>query len=172
MRPIPLQSREESFSWACVQAVAANAGFLIEKKVQDFGIDGELRPVRQIGPNIRPVGWSIEFQLKASIRWSGTLGGQIGFSVDVGALRYLSTRARERATPMVLLAVCLPPNYADWLEVEAHEFRLRHCCYVYKPTPRTVKNRATEALSFTDNELFTPLWLQTTAKDIQRGNFW
>jgi hypothetical protein len=67
---ITLQHREECLSLAYVHALAGNAGVsLSAQRVHDYGIDGTFRSIKIVGTRRVESGYSVDFQMKATINW-------------------------------------------------------------------------------------------------------
>jgi hypothetical protein len=69
---ITTQHIEETLSRAYVRAIAATAGVIVNVDELDYGCDGAFRSVTWRNSRRVVTGFSIDFQLKASIRWSET----------------------------------------------------------------------------------------------------
>lgn len=119
---------------AYIEAVSASAGVNVGFGARhDYGIDGSFRPVTVIGSRRFETGHHLNFQLKATTRWSEEVDA-IAYPMEVRAHNHLIRIAYElRAWPTLLILLCLPADSDDWLGHSPEQLVLRRCCY-YAPT--------------------------------------
>lgn len=120
----------EDLSRAYVQAVGAKAGLIVTlQRSHDYGVDGTFHDVQVIGGRRCESGFALDFQLKASKNWTAT-DQEVVYSLEVKNYNDLVRRhARFRATPSLLVLLCLPENPDEWLQISERELLLRKCCY-------------------------------------------
>ena len=123
------QHREEHLSRAYVHAVTAKAGHIFEPPISDYGVDGTLHQVENRNGRRDRSGFSIDLQAKATINWF-IRDGNVIYDLEAKTYNDLVARfKRRRATPMILVVLCLPKEEAEWLTLSADQMTLKHCCY-------------------------------------------
>lgn len=129
---ITQEHTQEALSYAYIHAIAGGAGMnLGVKTVFDYGIDGFFQPIKNLGGMLIPTGFNVEFQMKASTRWTHD-DGNVVYDLDARAHRILTDR--ERGQPLaILILLCLPDEPGEWLDGCEDHLRLRNCCYWYRP---------------------------------------
>jgi hypothetical protein len=86
---ITQEHTQEALSYAYVHAIAGGAGMnLGPKTVFDYGIDGFFQPIKNIAGRLIPTGFNVEFQMKASTRWTQE-GENIVYDLDARAHQIL-----------------------------------------------------------------------------------
>jgi hypothetical protein len=122
------QHTKECLSLAYIHAIAGRAGInLSVDRVHDYGIDGSLHPVTIRDGRRVETGFTLDFQLKATVRWSHE-DGHVVYDLEAKTYNDLVTRAPE-AVRCILIVLCLPEDDAHWSEGSEKEMVLRHCCY-------------------------------------------
>ena len=119
---------EECLSRAYVYAVAGRAGVNLAGSIKDYGTDGTFRDVQRSNGMRFESGWSLDFQLKASIN-CGIEQDSIVYDLDADTYRKLLLRRQNGATPIILIVLALPSAITDWLVHSEDELLLRRCCY-------------------------------------------
>jgi hypothetical protein len=125
---ITLQHREECLSLAYVHALAGNAGVsLSAQRVHDYGIDGTFRSIKIVGTRRVESGYSVDFQMKATINWEHQ-GTDVAYDLEAKTYNDMVGRDTE-ATTCILILLCLPPDADDWINSDEERMILQHCCY-------------------------------------------
>ncbi|MBT9588267.1 DUF4365 domain-containing protein [bacterium] len=122
--------QKEALSIAYVEAISARAGVNIAFAARhDYGIDGSFRPVVIVGNQRCETGHHLNFQLKATTRWT-VEGDHVLYPMEVRTYNHLVRIASELgACPTVLLLLCLPDGPDNWLSHSSDQLILRRCCY-------------------------------------------
>jgi len=141
------QHREEQLSRAYVHAVAAHAGLIFEPSATDYGVDGTIRMVLRVrnGRHLT-CGHSLDVQLKATTTWALT-DNELIYDLEAKTYNDLVDRFNDiRATPMILVLLCLPSNEEEWLQISADELIMRRCCYWCCVGGERTENAATQRI--------------------------
>lgn len=153
---ITREHTQEALSHAYIHAIAGLAGLnLAARSIFDYGIDGTFRPVKLRNGERIETGHSVDFQMKATTRW--TISEEfIIYDLEARAHRLL-TADREPGMPLaILILLCLPENPVDWLDGGEEHLHLRHCCYWYQPEAPPTENIATTRIRVPRTNLLTP----------------
>ena len=117
-----ISQRKEYFSDAYLQAVAAAAGFMVNKWHQDLDkVDWTIARAGGSGTLASP---KLDVQLKCTEHDDGT-GDELSFVLDVET--YDSLRTLNVSTPRILVVVVVPPDLGQWLSQSDEEMVLRRC---------------------------------------------
>jgi hypothetical protein len=117
---LTLQDREEAFSRAYIQALAAGAGYVVATKDFDRdGVDVEI----QAGGAMRP---ALALQLKATINLP--LAGDGAYRYPLKRRNYDLLRLPTQV-PRLLAVLDLPADEDEWLTVMAENLILRRCAF-------------------------------------------
>lgn len=153
---ITIQHRQEQLSRAYVHAVAAHAGHIFLPADVDYGIDGSLRQVKNRHGRRFESGYSIDLQLKATINWSID-GDHVVYDLEAKTYNDLIDRFSERrATQMLLVVLCLPPDENDWLNVSQEQLILKNCCYWCKLDGPPTDNTQTKRIRIPSANILSP----------------
>lgn len=146
---------QECLSLAYVHAVSGLAGVNLQVgNRHDYGVDGTFRPVVRLNGRRVESGYPVDFQLKASTKWSYQ-GKYVVY--DLEAKTYNDMVAREdSAVALILLLLCLPQNSDDWLASTEEELILRHACYWYQIRGDRTDNSASKRIFIPRANLLTP----------------
>ncbi len=111
--------RMEQLSLSYIRAVAADAGFLVNRPETDIdSIDGTLSS--GTGRRAR-----IDFQAKATTQ-DFVRQNRIHFPLPIKNYRELSA---STMVPRILIVLLMPRNKDHWLTIDPEELRLRKCAY-------------------------------------------
>ena len=117
--------QKEEFSYAYVHAVASRAGFFCDRRTPDINsVDATIRsdhPLTQDSERFA----EIDLQLKATSSM-GFQNAQMSF--PLGIKNYNDLRA-DRAAPILLIVLVLPPDVGDWLDHSEEQLVTRKCAY-------------------------------------------
>jgi hypothetical protein len=124
------QHRKEGLSRAYLQAVASHAGLCCNYATLDYGVDATVHSVVELpSGKLVPSGFPLDLQLKATVDWQDR-DGSIAYDLQADTYNSLVARANQpRATPLVLILLCLPQQEDQWLSASVDQMILRHCCY-------------------------------------------
>ena len=163
------QHREEQLSRAYVQAVAAHAGIIFDPATIDYGVDGTLRRVIESNGRRLPDGFTLDIQLKATINWS-IKGDYVIYDLKAKTFNDLVDRYNEpRATPLVLVVLCLPENENDWLYVSHEQLILRRCCYWCRVGSERTANTETHRIEIPLRNILDCTTVLTLLNKIAKG---
>ncbi len=165
------EHRKEDLSRAYVQAIAARAGINIALNTRnhDYGIDGAFHQIVIVQNKRFESGISLDFQLKASTRHTKK-EHHIHYELDAKTYGQLVNRAnRPRATPSILLLLCLPEKFEDQFCMSEEELILRNCCYWTSLFEKPVDNVHSITIPIQRSNLFTPESLNNLLNQIERG---
>jgi hypothetical protein len=142
---ITLQHSEECISLAYVHALTGKAGVsLSAHRIHDYGIDGTFRSVKIVGNRRVESGFSVDFQMKATVNWEHQ---KTDVMYDLEAKTYNDLVQREEeATPCILILLCLPPTPSDWVVSDEKQMVLKHCCYWTAPKGPATTNTSTKRI--------------------------
>lgn len=168
------QHIEEGLSRAYVSAVAFRAGVNVAINADnfDYGIDGTFKGINFIGTARKPSGNNLDFQMKASIDWTID-STHVTYDLEADTYNHLADVMNHfrygRATPAMLILLCLPKDQTKWLEVDEDQILLRKCCYFHfiegEPTP----NKSTTRIKIDRANKLTPGSVQALLQKIRAG---
>lgn len=167
-RVLTTQHIQEDLSAAYAVAVGARAGVNTHFSRRDYGVDGSFNEV--ISRNGRRVesGFAVDFQLKASKLWD-LKEGKIAY--DLEAKTYNDLVAREtRATPLVLILLCLPENESDWLDISTNQLIMKRCCFWSRLDGEPTENRASKRIFIPQEQLLTPEAVKQLIESVRTGD--
>ncbi|MDY0148941.1 MAG: DUF4365 domain-containing protein [Kiritimatiellia bacterium] len=165
------QHTEEALCRAYLHAVAGRAGHVLElgDRSFDYGVDGSIKQVRQLGNLKRESGFAIDIQAKASVNWT-IADGVVKFDLDVDTYNYLASRASEpRAVPILLVVLCLPKQSDDWLSVTEKELILKKCLYWHFPDTAPTSNTTQVRVNIPADNTFTPETITSLLDQVAEG---
>lgn len=147
---------EELLSQAQFSAIIAQSGTTVSRIDTDYGVDLEVRQIREINGRRVDVGPVCDVQLKATINYE-LKGKHVIYDMDVDAHNKLVDRNKHKASIYCLLVLCcLPKLRKDWLTVEEERLELKHCCY-YKLIEGNISNNSSSIrLKIPRSQLLTP----------------
>ena len=153
--------REEALSRAYVQAVAADAGYVVASL--DFDRDG-IDYVIKAGGRMRP---SLGIQLKATTQLGEPHEGHYRYALK---RRNYDLLREPTQTPRVLVVLTLPQDEAEWLTVTDEELVLRRCAYWVSLSnlPET-DNRTSVTVSLPAHQRFDVAALRDLMEQSRRG---
>lgn len=155
------QHIEEGLSRAYLQAIAAKAGLILSFPHPDYGIDATVHEVAIINRRRRQSGFSLDCQLKASIRCIVT-GGFVVYDLEAKTYNDLVDRRSWRnATACILVVMCLPPNSEEWLEHGEASLILHGACYWDYLEGEPSRNTKTVRIRIPRDQQLTPEALKT-----------
>lgn len=114
------------------------------------------RQVAVRGNKRRDVGFSVEFQLKAS---KNVIIDEhaIRYDLDVAAYNDLVARSGARyCTQAILILMALPEDARDWLTLSEEQLVLKRCCYWTTVTGDLTGNEQTRRITIARSRLLTP----------------
>jgi hypothetical protein len=169
---LTIQHCQELLSRAHIQALAARARLNIEFRSNselefDYGVDGSFRPIEILGGMRYDSGCPLDFQLMSSVNWK-VRDGQIVYDIEAKAYNKLVSRS-PRATPYILILLCLPPNIAEAVILHEAQMLMKHCCYWMRLAgPVTTNSEKIRIVIPTGNRL-TPETLVDLLSRVRRG---
>jgi Domain of unknown function (DUF4365) len=137
---LPTNDIEEALSRAYVTAIAGRAGFNLWGPIKDFGTDGTFREIGILNGQRFENGWSLDFQLKASINCALEEEFLV-YDLDADTYRKLLSRSQNGGTPMILIVMALPHDSAEWLAHSEDYLLVRKCCYWHFVTGEWSENK-------------------------------
>jgi hypothetical protein len=160
---------EECMSRAYVYAVAGRAGVNLAGSIKDYGTDGTFREVQRFDGKRFESGWSLDFQLKASIRCSFEEGFLV-YDLDADTYRKLLLRKQNGAIPIILIVMALPPESDSWLCHSEDELLLRRCCYWWSVEGDWSDNTSTVRIRIPRQQQLTPDSLTALLAEVKNGS--
>ncbi len=155
---ITTQHIEEDLSRAYVQAIAARAGInlSLRERSHDYGIDGTFHQVSYRDGGREESGFSLDFQLKASIN-AAVNEQHVIYDLDAKTFNSLVERAaRKHTCPAILILLVLPQDSADWLALSEEQLVLKRCCYWTTITGALTSNAASKSIRISRSHQLTP----------------
>ncbi len=149
------QHIEEGLSRACVQAIAAKSGLSISIPELDYGIDGTFNEVSIINGRRCQSGFSLNYQLKASIQWEQKKD-KIIYDLEAKTYNDLTEMQLNVAVPCILILVTLPKNRERWLECTETRVTIGGGCYWYYPSSLPTPNKSYKRIYIPQQNLLTP----------------
>jgi hypothetical protein len=169
----------ESLSRAYVQAIAGKAGLnlgfdpgiRLNNQEFDYGVDGSFHPIKKVNNSLVNSGFPLEFQLKASMNWHID-GLYIIYDMEAQAYNKIADRNNEeRAIPQILILLCLPSNFNDWVEINEEQLILRKCCYWERLKGDLTTNTSKVRIRIPKQQHLTTESLGTILDRIDRGDW-
>jgi hypothetical protein len=165
------EHKKENLSRAHIQAVAARAGVnvSINDRSHDYGIDGEFYQISIVKGKRMESGIGLHFQLKSTTKFTKN-DQYVHYEVNASTYNMLALRAdKPRATPAILLVLCLPKNHDDQFNISEDELILRNCCYWHLIETNETENKNSVVIKIPRSRLFTPDALVALLKQIENG---
>lgn len=172
------QHEMETLNRAYVHAVAGAASVVISKPDPDYGIDGTFRDVatRVVGNERKfwMTGYPLDFQLKASTDWTLNTNHLV-FDLEATAYNNLVISNNDaitsrRATPCILIVLCLPKNKSNWVDCDENRLILQKCCYWEYLTGNQTTNVASKRIKINKSKQFTPASLRWLLDEVQSNS--
>jgi len=164
---------QEGFNRAFLYALAAGAGLNVSmNRAWDYKVDGTFSEVAYQNGTMFETGFSLDFQLKASINWRYEQQ-TVKYDLDASEYNDLARRRgsrRQAATAKILILLCLPPNLRDNLDVSPVQMSLRRACYWFMPeTEQGTQNTSKIRISLPCTNLVTHKTLKNLVDDVREG---
>jgi len=135
-----------------VQAVIAQSGWSYGVPESDYGIDIEVKYVREIGGKYKSTGHALEIQIKSTTQ-PYIRDNELIFDLDVAAFNELANPTR--GANAILVVYCMPSADSDWLAVSREQIVLRNCGYwVCLRGLEASGNQATKRVSIPLSQVF------------------
>lgn len=160
-----VNQQKELFSKAYVRAVAAVAGFSVDRLELDFNsIDLQITAGSGEGSICFP---ELKLQLKCTSR-DVIDGDRIRFPLKV---KNYNDLRRNVLVPRILVVVLVPDNLEDWMQQSEAEMCMRYCGYwiSLRGMPET-QNTTTVTVSLPRSNQFTVQTLKSMIQSISEGN--
>lgn len=143
---------KERLSVAYASAIAGRAGVNVSHSFHDYGVDGSFHPIKKVAGGFVQSGFSVEFQLKASVNWE-VKGAAVSYDLEARAYNNIVERD-PCEIPLILILMCLPRNERQWLRQSEAGLLLQKSCYWYwMPRGVRTKNAATVRISIPRSNL-------------------
>lgn len=165
------QHIEEGLSCACVQAIAAAAGLSLSKPEPDYGVDGTLNEVTIINKRRCQSGFSLNYQLKASISWQQN-EDQITYDLEAQTYNDLLQMQVDLAVPCVLILLTLPKEPQQWFECTETRVTIGGGCYWYYPKGSPTSNQSSKRIHIDKQQLLTPKSMVNLLNKVKTGRFY
>lgn len=161
----------EALSRAYVRAIAGRAGLNLAIREYDYGVDGSFDQVIVRQNRRVESGFSLSFQLKASIQWQLD-SAHIVYDLEAKTYNDLILRRSLRAAiPCILILLALPSDPTQWLICEESEIRLRGTCYWEYLSGSLSENRASVRIRIPRLQRLTPDSLLTLMENVKTGEW-
>lgn len=174
------QHMQEDLSRAYIQAVAAKAGvnLTIGGQVHDYGVDGTFHQValvarttttgKQVQRRLNS-GFNLDFQCKASCDWDEEPTFVV-YDLEARTYNDLVFRSdQRRATPLILILMCLPKDEREWLLLSEDELLLRKCCYWHRLTGQETGNENTKRIRVPRSQKVDPETIRDLLARVESG---
>ncbi len=168
------EHRKEDLSRAFVQAIAAKAGMTvtINGRSHDYGIDGQFHKVSIINGKFHETGINLDFQTKATTKFNYQKDC-IRYELEASTHNMLSERSRRpRATPAILIILCLPPQSDEWFSLSEKNLILKNCCYWSRINSPKTLNSSSITISIPTSRLLSPESLIQLLDNIEIKDDW
>jgi hypothetical protein len=149
---MPVTAKSQALSMAYVYAIAAKAGAGIYLPKDDFGVDMAFSKItrRLNGRRTDTKSVIIPFQVKSSKDW------KLRADVVIYDLESKNYNDLIDSTLCVLILMCLPPTFDEWLYQDEECLRLHKCCYYWQPSDRIeTPNDHTARIIIPRSQIFT-----------------
>ena len=167
---ITQQHTQEQLSRAYVHAVTAKAGHIFEPPQTDYGVDGTLLHVENRDGRRDRSGFAIDLQLKATTNWS-IQDGYVIYDLEAKNYNDLIARFnRRRATPLLLVVLCLPEEEGDWLQITSDQMILKNCCYWCQLTGESTENKESKRIKIPQSNILTPQTVRDLLQRVESGD--
>jgi hypothetical protein len=139
---------------AHIYATAGMARVAFSADVKDYGVDGQFKTIVDLNGSLVPSGIPLDFQAKATQKWRLD-GSHIVYDLDARAYNNIVGR-RASDTPLILILLCLPPEFHRWHTTTSDTTTLRHCCYWWVESGDLTHNTSTKKIRIPVKDIFTP----------------
>jgi hypothetical protein len=151
---MPIPMRAQALNRAYVRAIAAKAGAVVIEPEDDFGTDMAFTKVtrRKNGRLTVTKSIIVPFQLKASKDWAFR-GDKVIYDLEAKNYNDLV----DESSLSVLIVMCLPSTFDEWLYQDEECLRLHRCCYYWQPSDHVeTPNDSTVRIVIPRSQIFTP----------------
>ena len=157
--PLPREHLLDELATAYVQAVVAAAGATLAVSRRDYGVDGTIKDIGEVGEDgYFETGFPIEFQLKAT---TAALSSDT-IKYDLRARNYNLIVSRPAiAIPYYLFLVCFDETAATLALVDDHRLVLNASAYWWTERGRRTENTATVRIQISLANRLTPDAIKT-----------
>jgi hypothetical protein len=143
---------------AHIYATAGMARVAFSADIKDYGVDGQFKTIVDLDGSLVPSGIPLDYQAKATQRWKLD-GPDIVYDLDARAYNNI-VRRRASETPLILILLCLPPEFHRWHVPTRDSTTLRHCCYWWVESGDLTHNTSKKTIRIPQENIFTPEVLQ------------
>lgn len=164
------QHIQEGLSRACIQAIAARAGFSLSKPESDYGVDGTFNEVTIRHGRRFQAGFCLHFQLKASTQWQ-QVRDDIVYDLEAKTYNDLIAMQTNSAIPCILILLTLPKEQERWLECSSTRVTIGGGCYWYYPSGLPTTNKQSQRINIPRQQLLTPESVIALLNKVKIGNF-
>ena len=166
------QHSEESLFRSYLTAIVGRARHVLSwDRNFDYGVDGSIKHVERRGTRLTESGYCLDFQGKASVKWS-IIGDEVIYDLEAKSFNDLISRAsRPRAQPMVLILLCLPEDDKKWINVSEDQMLIRNCAYLHSLKGGPTTNTGTARIRISRSNCLTPDKLNEVLEQISEGTF-
>ncbi|WP_066967331.1 DUF4365 domain-containing protein [Rhizorhabdus dicambivorans] len=152
---ITIQHTQECLCSAHIQALAGVAGVnLALGHCHDYGVDGQFDPVVIRGRRRITSGFPLQFQAKATTRWSMD-EGHVVYDLEAKTFDDMVTRTDDECT-LLLVLLCLPKEQGDWHATASHSTVLKNCCYWHVLRGEPCGGDTTKRIRIPEGQVLTP----------------
>ena len=145
----------EGLSLACVQAISAKAGYILSSKNFDYGVDGSFDEVSYLDGRFCQSGYSINFQLKASINWKLN-ETNIVYALEAKTYNDLVNFRENGGIKCILILLALPKDKENWLSCLENKVLIGGGCYWYYPDGSRTTNTAKKTIYIPKRQMLNP----------------
>jgi hypothetical protein len=132
----------ERLSMAHIHALSGGAGLnMWEGKTHDYGVDITLRPVIIRDGRRVESGFSLDCQVKATTNWRYD-DQEVIYDLEAKNFNDIVGRNAD-AIPLIVILLCLPSEFSDWMSSDETQTVLRNCCYWVRPQGPLTTNTST-----------------------------
>ena len=137
---------------AYVDAIAGRAGVNVTRALHDYGVDGTFHPIKKIFGGYTQSGFTVEFQLKATVNWE-VKGNMVVYDLEASAYNKMVCRDPSEI-PVVIIVMCLPPLETSWLRQSEKAILIQRSCYwFWEPSGPPTKNKSSIRISIPRSNL-------------------
>ncbi len=161
----------ENLSKAFVQSIASVAGVSLKFGDFDYGIDGTFHQIKILRGKTIYSGFPLDFVLQATTNWKVS---ETSINLPLTAKTYnrLVVRNNSNKTiPIILILLCYPNDYKDWITYTEGQATLRIRCY-WDVLRGNMTNLADLMIRIPRSQQFTPYSLNDLLVRLESGHFW
>jgi hypothetical protein len=162
---MPETDRMQALSLAYARAIAAKAGANVSNRENDYGIDMSFtKIVKRNNRYTDTCSIPVHTQVKASTLW-GVQEDTIFYDLEVKNYNDL-----VNSSICVLILLCLPPYFDEWLYQDEDCLRIHKCCYYWRPSDHveTTNNRK-KRIFISKSQIFSTEALTELMNEVQLG---